>query len=99
MNKKSSVQLYFCKKRTLITKGNALLWNSQMINVFVVMEITQVTVAILLSNILDCEIISQFIDIEGKLILQNINIKDNIFTIVCLHVYAPNYKITNKYLI
>jgi hypothetical protein len=36
------VQLYFCKKHTLITKVNVLLKNSQIINVFVVMEITQV---------------------------------------------------------
>ena len=52
--------------------------NSQIINVFVVMEITQV-----IGNKLDCEIIGQFIDTEGRLILLNINIKDNIITLVC----------------
>ena len=36
------------------------------------------------------EIISQFIDTEGRIILLNINIKDTIFTLVCL--YAPNCK-------
>ena len=59
--------------------------NSQIINVFVVMEITQV-----IGNKLDCEIIGKFIDTEGRLILLNINIKDNIITLVCL--YAPNCK-------
>ena len=44
--------------------------------------------AILVSNTLDCEIISQFIDTEGRLILQNTNIKDTNITLVCL--YAPN---------
>jgi len=38
--------------------------------------------------------ISQFIDTEGRIILLNINIKDTIFTLVCL--YAPNCK-TTKY--
>jgi exonuclease III len=40
------------------------------------------------------EIISQFIDTEGRIILLNINIKDTIFTLVCL--YAPNCKTTKN---
>jgi exonuclease III len=51
-------------------------------------------VAILLRNQLDYEIISQFIDTEGRIILLNINIKDTIFTLVCL--YAPNCKTTKN---
>jgi exonuclease III len=38
--------------------------------------------------------ISQFIDTEGRIILLNINIKDTIFTLVCL--YAPNCKTTKN---
>jgi exonuclease III len=51
-------------------------------------------VAILIRNQLDYEIISQFIDTEGRIILLNINIKDTIFTLVCL--YAPNCKTTKN---
>jgi exonuclease III len=51
-------------------------------------------VAILIRNQLDYEMISQFIDTEGRIILLNINIKDTIFTLVCL--YAPNCKTTKK---
>ena len=50
--------------------------------------------AILIRNQLDYEIISQFIDTEGRIILLNINIKDTIFTLVCL--YAPNCKTTKN---
>ena len=51
-------------------------------------------VAILIRNQLDYQIISQFIDTEGRIILLNINIKDTIFTLVCL--YAPNCKTTKN---
>ena len=51
-------------------------------------------VAILIRNQLDYEMISQFIDTEGRIILLNINIKDTIFTLVCL--YAPNCKTTKN---
>ena len=50
--------------------------------------------AILIRNQLDCEIISQFIDTEGRIILLNLNIKDTIFTLVCLN--APNCKTTKN---
>jgi hypothetical protein len=46
-------------------------------------------VAIFIRNELYYEIISQFIDTEGRIILLNINIKDTLFTLVCL--YAPNW--------
>jgi exonuclease III len=39
-------------------------------------------------------LISQFIDTEGRIILLNINIKDTVFTLVCL--YAPNCKTTTN---
>jgi hypothetical protein len=42
----------------------------------------------------DYEIINQFIDTEGRIILLNINIKDTIFTLVCL--YAPTCKTTKN---
>ena len=48
--------------------------------------------SVLVSTKLDCEIINQFIDTEGRLLLLNINIKDTIITFVCL--YAPNCKTT-----
>ena len=51
--------------------------------------------AILISKQVDYEIISQFIDTEGRITLLNINIKNTIFTLVCL--YAPNCKTTKNY--
>ena len=66
--------------------------NSQIINVLVVSygNNSSRRPPILVRNKLDCEIISQFIDTEGRLILLNTNIKDTITTLV--GSYAPNSK-------
>ena len=47
--------------------------------------------AILIRNQLDYEIISQFVDTEGRIILLNIDIKDTIFTLVCLYATKNNF--------